>query len=174
MSFQSSHEWWKHSDKIVLRVLLNSTLNLSYDRNNFVCYDWPKQIWVKHRKYLTPKYARLIGIFENLFVLKLQELTNYSFLKNSRIQDLSFQNVGKYWRDILNLEIRNVAFWIDGDFEISHLQISLDILLQSQLHTDQKIEATQFSPDEILSNYTYVQSFWQLSVPFQVILHRYS
>ena len=59
-------------------------------------------------------------------------------------------------------------------FEFVEIYISLDIMLQSQLHTDQKIEATQMSPDEILSNYTYVQSFWQLSVPFQVILHRYS
>ena len=64
--------------------------------------------------------------------------------------------------------------WPFEFIEISHLEISLDILLQSLLHIDQKIEATQMSPDEILSNYTYVQSFWQLSVPFQVILHRYS
>ena len=42
--------------------------------------------------------------------------------------------------------------WPFEFIEISHLEISLDILLQSQLQTDQKIEATQFSPDEILSN----------------------
>ena len=124
-----------------------------------------KKVWVKHRKYLTPKYARPYCLahywLEFLRICLSRNFKNWLIIHFSRIRE--FENsrslipktLGKYWRDILNLETRNVAFWIYWDFEISHLEISLDILLQSHLHTDQKKEA----PNSNVTRWDFVKLY---------------